>query len=285
MLQSATSFHEGHPPQQPFDAAVVIPTICRPSLLRAAKSLFRQVGVERLQLLIGIDTLLGDASVIDEVLAARPAEHAVTFINLGYSTSIRHGGVHPAVDTGALRTILTYCANSRYVAYLDDDNWVDETHIARLLEAIQGQDWAFTLRWFVDPDTLEPLAIDRWESVGPGRGIYTQQLGGFVDPNCLMIDKLKCDPAIRFWALPLPGEWSGTTADRSVFEMLRRRAAVRCTNVATAYYVMGAADPDRAARLAWVRELHRCYGRAALTADGVLPGWGQPICAPSESGR
>jgi len=283
MLLSQTTFQEGRSPQQPFEAAVVIPTTCRRSLLRAADSLFRQVGVERLQLVIGVDVLDGDSGVIDEVIAARPPAHAVTVLNLGYSTSSRHGGVYPAVDTGALRTILTYCANSRYVTYLDDDNWVDETHIRRLLEAIEGQDWSFTFRYFVDPDTLEPLAIDRWESGGPGRGVYKPQLGGFVDPNCLMIDKLKCDEAIRYWARPLPGEWSGLTADRSVFEMLRRHRAVRCTNVATTYYVMSAADPNRAERLKWIRELQRCYGKAALSLDTTLPRWGQPLPASSKS--
>src|SRR5262249_8551756 len=157
-----------------------------------------------------------------EVLAARPEPHAVTILHLGYSSSQRHGGVHEASDSGALRTILTYCANSRFITYLDDDNWIDETHIARLLRAIEGKDWAYTLRWFVDPDTLQPLSIDVWESVGPDRGIFAERYGGFVDPNCLMIDKLKCDEAVRFWAIPQPGEMRRLTADRNVFDALRR---------------------------------------------------------------
>jgi hypothetical protein len=283
MPPSQTSFHVSHPIQEPFDAAVVIPTLCRPSLLAAVTSVFRQQGVRRLQVLIGIDVVRGDTAIIDEVLDALPASHAVTVLHLGYSTSTRHGGVHRSLDSGALRTILTYCANSRYITYLDDDNWVDETHIARLLAAIKDRDWAFTLRLYVDPDTLKALAVDRWESVGPGRGIYARQFGGFVDPNCLMIDKLKCDPAIRCWASPLPGDPRGLTADRHVFEMLRRHSAVGFTNAATAYYVMSAADPDRARRMSWIRELHRCYGAAALTTDAALPPWGEPMLSPAQS--
>jgi hypothetical protein len=283
MLACQTSFNFSHAVQEPFDAAVVIPTLCRPSLLVAAQSVFRQQGVGRLQVLIGIDVVEGDIGIIDEVLAARPGCHAVTVLHLGYSTSTRHGGVHRSVDGGALRTALTYCANSRYVAYLDDDNWVHETHIARLLAAIKDRDWAFTLRWLVDPDSRQPLAVDRWESVGPGRGVYARQLGGFVDPNCLMIDKLKCDRAIRCWASPLPGDPLRPTADRHVFEMLRRQSAVGFTNAATTYYVMSATDDDSARRMSWIRELYRHYGAAALTTDAALPPWGDPILAPAQS--
>src|SRR5579859_4911795 len=191
MLPTITSFSDDTPLQQPFDAAVVIPTTCRSSLLRAVSSVFGQIGVSRIQVLIGVDVVEGDSTVISDVLAARPSAHAVTLLNLGYSTSVRHGGVHCAGDGGSLRPILTYAANSRFVAYLDDDNWLHETHLQLLLAAIRDRDWAYTLRYLVDPDTMEVAAVDRWESVGPNKGIYRDQLGGFVDSNCLMIDKLK----------------------------------------------------------------------------------------------
>jgi len=48
--------------------------------------------------------------------------------------------------------MLVYAANSRYVGYLDDDNWIHEGYLARLRAAIEGRDWAYTLRWYVDPD-------------------------------------------------------------------------------------------------------------------------------------
>ncbi len=282
MLEPQTYFHYSHPIQPPFDAAVVIPTLCRRSLLRAATSVFRQVGVQRIQVLIGIDVMQGDTSVIEEVLAARPPQHAVTVLNLGYSTSMRHGGVHYAADSGCLRTILTYCANSRCVAYLDDDNWVNETHIARLLAAIKDRDWAYTLRYFVDPATQQPIAVDRWESVGPGEGIYRDQFGGFVDPNCLMIDKIKCDPAVRFWAIPQAGELRRLTADRNVFEMLRRRPSVGSTNAATVFYVMGDTDANRVTRLNLIRRLRQSHGEAALMSLTPLSSWG--VETPAQEG-
>jgi len=273
MPQSITHFHVSHPIQQPFDAAVVIPTTGRASLTRAATSVFRQAGVRRLQVLIGIDVMRGNYGVIEEVLAARTAPHAVTVLDLGYSTSTRHSGVYLAADGGALRTILTYMANSRYVTYLDDDNWYDETHIARLLAAIKDRDWAYTLRWFVDPDILKPLAIDRWESVGPDQGVYGKAYGGFVDPNCLMIDKLKCDDVVRFWTIPLFNELRRLTADRNVFAQLRRHPRVGFTDAATTYYVMNAADANNITRLKWIRDLYRRRGETALTDRTPLPVW------------
>jgi hypothetical protein len=272
MVPSATTSHASTPMQRPFDAAVVVTTVCRPSLVRAVRSVFRQAGVSRLQVLIGIDGAAADAEVMSALLAERPPQHAVTVLDLGYSTSVRHGGVHAAIDGGALRTILTYCANSRFVTYLDDDNWLHETHVAALLAAIRDRDWAYTLRYFVDPDTLEVAAVDRWESVGPGKGVYGQTMGGFVDPNCLMIDKIKCDDMIRFWTTPLPGAERLFT-DRSVFDMLRRRPAVGFTGAATLYYLMGANDADKVTRMSLLREMRRRYGVAPLMSLAPLSTW------------
>jgi hypothetical protein len=279
MLSSLTTPHSGEPVQEPFEAAVVIPTTCRSSLVKAVMSVFQQVGVRRIQVLIGIDAVRADPAVIDEIQAMRPFGHAVTVFNLGYSTSARHGGIHSAGDGGSLRTILTYAANSRFVAYLDDDNWFHETHIVRLLAAAEGKDWAYTLRWFVDPDTLQPLAIDRWESVGPGQGVFAQRFGGFVDPNCLMIDKLKCDPAIRGWTIPMSTDARARTADRTVFDALRRKPAVGFTNAATSYYVISPIDDDSVYRLRWIREYRRYYGEAVLRLDAQPPTYGEPFAA------
>lgn len=262
VVQPATYFHYSNPVQKPFDAAVVIPTTCRASLARAVRSVFRQTGVQRIHTLIGIDAVRGDDAVIDEILDMRPALHAVTVLNLGYSTSIRHGGFYGTIDGGALRTILTYAANSRHVCYLDDDNWIAENHVASLLSAIQGKDWAYTLRWFVDPDTEEPLCVDRWESTGPGHGAFRDKFGGFVDPNCLMIDKLRCPGVPPLWSVPLmPGT---PTADRTVFDGLRKSNAFGATGAATAYYITNTHDENHFIRLRWIKALEHEQGKAAL---------------------
>ncbi|HLJ18687.1 MAG TPA: glycosyltransferase family 2 protein [Stellaceae bacterium] len=262
MVQPATYFHYSNPVQRPFDAAVVIPTTCRSSLVRAVHSVFHQIGVQRIHTLIGIDAVRGDDAVIEEILDTRPARHAVTVLNLGYSTSIRHGGFYGTIDGGALRTILTYAANSRYVCYLDDDNWFGEAHIVRLLSAIQDRDWAFSLRWYVDPDTNEPLAVDRWESVGPDAGVFKPRFGGFVDPNCLMIDKLRCADVPPLWSRPL--KLRTPTADRTVFEALRQKGSFASTGEATSYYVTNTHDENHAIRLRWIKALEEEQGKPAL---------------------
>jgi len=246
---------------------VIITTVLRPTLKRAVESVFRQAFAGSVQILIGVDKALGDRAVLDEIRAAAPPNRVVTLFDLGYSTSTRHGGLHPAGDGGALRTILSYAANSRYLAYLDDDNWWDERHLASLWAAIQGFDWAFSLRWFVDPETGRPLCIDEWESVGPASGMFVSKFGGFVDPNCLMIDKLACEPVLRCWSNPpdrVGGNW-GRADDLTVFRALRSHYSVAWTRLATAYYVIGPQD-----RLHGERQAH--LERRLKIAAGPAPG-------------
>ncbi|HVS70180.1 MAG TPA: glycosyltransferase family 2 protein [Phycisphaerae bacterium] len=228
-------------PSTPCTVAVVMPTVVRPSLLRAVRSVFQQDVSSPCHLLLGIDHLSGDPTLLDQLLQERPAHWHVSIFNPGYSTSVRHGGLHPARDGGALRTILSYAAHSRYVAYLDDDNWWAPQHLSNLLAAVQDHQWAYSQRWFVDAQSLQPLAIDTWESVGPGAGVFNNQFGGFVDPNTLLLDKLACETALRWWTLPLAGDKKAMSADRNVFAHLRRHYAGRATGQPTCFYRM---DPD-----------------------------------------
>ena len=116
-------------------------------------------------------------------------------LQLPWSTSLRHGGVHGASDSGSLRATLSFMANSRAVAYLDDDNIMLPDHLRLLHEALQGKAWAWSQRMLVDERDDRDLAVDRWDSVGPGRGRMASQ-GGFVDTNCLMLDKVICAPVL-----------------------------------------------------------------------------------------
>ena len=207
-----------------------------------------------IQMLIGVDKPTNDPAAIASDLRD-PAEELRrhgTF-DPGYSTSDRHGGLYPSHDGGALRTILSYAANSRYIAYLDDDNWWHEDHLASLLAAIDGFHWAFSLRWFMDPETSEPLCIDDWESTGPALGVYAENFGGFVDPNCLMIDKLACEDVLPWWTTPLPNDAKRMSADRHVFHALRTGHPVAWTGRATTFYVMDPEDVVHKARMNRVR--------------------------------
>jgi hypothetical protein len=223
-----------------YDVAVIIPTTLRPALAKALRSVFAQSGAGSVQILVGVDIARGSADMLEPLRAECPAGMDLHVIDPGFSTARHNGGYYPTYAGGSLRTVLSYLANSRYLAYLDDDNWWAPTHLSDLLQAIDGVDWAYSYRWYVDPATQQPLCIDRWESVGPGRGYYRRRFNGFVDTNCLLLDKDRCHWMLPAWCIPLTDRGEGE--DRIVFEKLQSGHSYRCTEKATAYYVFRAAD-------------------------------------------
>jgi hypothetical protein len=246
--------------QRPFDAAVVMPTLLRPSLTRAVASVFAQDLPGRIQLLIGIDRAEGERAQLAALAQSCPSHIAFDVLDLGYSTSIAHGGLYPNRCSGSLRTILSYAANSRYVAYLDDDNWWAPDHLSSLAAAIGEREWSWSLRWFVEPDApAEPIAIDRWESVGPGAGLYAERYSGFVDPSSLMLDKLACHHILPLWSLAAYPDGRGE--DRLIFAELKDRPQ-RGTGQATSFYRMSERDPQHLTRLRLMRQL-----RVVLPSD------------------
>ncbi|HKR88330.1 MAG TPA: hypothetical protein VJS38_09150 [Phenylobacterium sp.] len=223
-------------PQAPVEVAVVMPTILRPCVAVAVESVFRQNFAGRIQLLIGVDKAAEAPTHLEAALEQRPDHVSALVLALPYSTSIRHGGVHPATDGGSLRAILSFMANSRYVAYLDDDNSWEPDHLSGVVQAIQGKVWAYSLRMLIDETNGRELAVDRWDSVGPNAGRFAAQ-GGLVDPNCLLVDKLAAARAFGRWS-----EGPGVTSDRNFFAALREaphgrveratvRYGIRPTNV------------------------------------------------------
>ena len=221
----------------PFDVAVVIPSLIRPSLLETLTSIYRQHFDGTIQILIGADGEAQHPDLLDPLGENAPDHVTVTLVNPGYSTSTRHGGLHHAPrDGGALRTILSFLAHSRYVAYLDDDNLWYPDHLSDLSKAITGVDWAFSLRWLIDEETDKKIAIDQWHSVGPGKGAMLQKMGGFVDPNTLMINKITCADILHLWS-GATGDWEEIGAvDRSFSEALVRTKRARGTGRASVLY-------------------------------------------------
>jgi len=208
-------YPDAHDPQAPAAVSVVMPTILRPHIARAVESVFAQTFQGRIQLVIGVDKAAGPADLLDQVLARRPPHVSAIILQLPYSTSVRHGGVHPATDGGSLRAILTFMASARHVAYLDDDNAWEPEHLAGLHRAVQGKVWAYSLRLLIDETDGRELAVDRWHSVGPYAGAFAQQ-GGLVDVNCLIIDKVAAARVLGRWT-----EGPGDMSDRSVFAALK----------------------------------------------------------------
>jgi hypothetical protein len=260
--------------QQPFDAAVVMTTLLRPTLTDALMSVFRQGFRGRIHTVLGVDKPLGDRAALDAALAHRPPNHAVTFLDLGYSTSTRHGGQHLDNCGGALRTVLSYLANSRYVAYLDDDNWMHEAHLGSLRAVIGGHHWAFSMRWYCDDAARRPLCVDQWESIGPGRGVQAKEFGGWVDPNCIMIDKTLAEPVLRYWSVPMPIPGGSVPSDRSVFDQLRRLPWI-CTGLPTSFYSLQPTDANYHSRMDLVyRHWHATGLPAGAPQLGIDPSVG-----------
>jgi hypothetical protein len=213
--------------------AVVIPTILRSTLLRCVQSVFEQSGLHKIHLLVGVDVARGPIEPLFSLLQERPPSVCASVLQLPWSTSAGNGGIHSALDGGSLRAILSLMANARYVAYLDDDNSWLTNHLASLMRAINGNSWAFSLRWLVDDETDERLAVDRWDSVGPDKGRFAAA-GGFVDPNCLLIDKVACAHALGRWCETGTGK-AGVTADRHFFAGIRHQPS-NCSGEATVIY-------------------------------------------------
>ena len=234
--------------QEPFDFAVIMPTTLRPSIADSLRSIFEQDYPGSVQTLIGLDRSEADPRVVERACESMPANHTVVFLYPGYSTSARHGGLHPSWDGGVLRTTLCYLANSPRVAFLDDDNWWDRGHLSSLGRALTGRDWAYAQRWFVHPVSRMPLCKDIWESVGPNQGDKAQS-GGWVDPNCLAMDKLACEAVLRWWSIPLRNSPKAMDADRNVFRILSTEFDGAPTGEATVFYSLNDSDPEHCRRL------------------------------------
>lgn len=246
------------PRQGLYDVAVILPTIGRWTALQAIESVYAQVNAGVIQLLVGVDVQIGDFLRIEQLLQSPPPHVDVVLFYPGYSTSVRHGGVHTSGSGGALRTILSYSAHSKYLAYLDDDNWWAPTHLDGLLKALRGKSWAYSGRSFVHPERDDLQCIDDWESVGLDGGVFGAEFGGWVDPNCLIIDKTLCAEALGLWSNALTANvqaW-GLAADRRVFAWLRDKP-VGATGAYTVYYRVRPDDPN------FKNRVHRLQATAA----------------------
>ncbi len=240
---------QGHPAA---GISIVIATVCRPSLLRAVRSIFAQSYAGPLQILIGVDKdLTGQADEIRQVLEAeRPPDCSLLWIDPGYSTSVRHGGPHLCAFGGGLRSALTFLARHRWVMYLDDDDWLAPDHCQSIAEAMPGKDWAFAYCHYADGETSTALCPDLLESVGPGQGLYAAKFGGFVRPSGLTLDKISLAPVMALWSMAMFP--TGDGEDRLIFSQIKD-APHACTGKATVYYSLDPHDSLHQTRLDYMR--------------------------------
>ena len=249
------------------DISVVIPTVGRSSLMRAVASIFKQDFAGNIQILIGLDRdVYGHAGDIKALLLATcPPNRFLTWIDPGYSTSRRHGGVHSCHFGGSLRVALSFLAQSRYVMYLDDDDWIAENHCSDMMKAIQDKKWAYARCFYADGNLGVPICEDQIESVGVNGGIYSAEFGGFVRPSGLMLDKLAMPYILHLWAeSPYP---AGDGEDRSMFHQLKHLAH-GFSGRASVYYAMDPKDRMHAVRLAYIQQQGKSFG-VAVKNDSI----------------
>jgi len=245
-------------PAMQHDLAIVICTVCRESLLRAIGSIYAQTYTGTMQVLIGVDMdAFGHELHLQEAISQEcPANIQINWINLGYSTSARHGGVHSCYFGGSLRTSLSFLANSKYVMYLDDDDWLAPEHCSDILKAVQGKKWAFAYSIYADGNTSESICVDAIESMGVGQGIYSERFGGFVRPSGLILDKTQTLHLLHLWSCsPFP---TGDGEDRLIFDHLRHMDH-GCTGKATVYYALDPKDGAHATRMQFIQSQGAAY--------------------------
>ncbi len=95
--------------------------------------------------------------------------------------------------------------------------------------------------------------------------MFNERFGGFVDPSCLMINKLACPLAAHHWAMPLFD--SPMLADRAVFAHLLQNHKWRGSGAPTAFYTMNATDGLHPIR---VQRMGGHYVEAGKTVDAKL---------------
>ena len=243
--------------------AVVIITIGREGLLRAVRSIFSQNTNEPIQILIGVDKdSYQSIPTLKSILKEEcPSHITLTWLELGYSTSIRHGGVHASFYGGSLRSALALLANAPLVTFLDDDDWLLPDHCSHFISAFRKYPtiyWAHSLCYYADGNTSKPLCIDEIESVGVNEGIYKERFGGFVRLSGLTIDIVKVLPFIHHLAQAMTT--SGDGEDRLFFHSIKELTHIKI-NYAT---VCCALDPKDSAHQYRMRFIQNKIGQIEL---------------------
>lgn len=123
----------------------------------------------------------------------------------------------------------SFLVNADIILYLDEDNWIEPTHIQSIVEAFKGgYDWVYSLRKIYSKEG-EFLCEDNCESLGKWPVFFDKNVH-HIDTSCFAI---KRDIAVRIghaWY----GQWG---ADRQFYKALSTHFPnYVCTNQHTVCY-------------------------------------------------
>jgi hypothetical protein len=71
-----------------------------------------------------------------------------------------------------------------------------------------------------------------------------------------MLDKLSCEPVIRWWSIPLLGDQKAMSADRNVYQILQQTGLPGEVALPTVFYAMQPDDAIHPQRLSVMGELY-----------------------------
>jgi hypothetical protein len=166
-----------HDPTPRYSVTVITPSIGRPHLRQAIASVQAQT-YPYLDHLVVAD----GPECHEQVRTCLPAEsrHQLHFLALPYNVGDENFLGHRVYGSAP------FLANSRYVAFLDEDNWFEPDHVASLMAKItaEGLVWAYALRKIVDADGRY-ICNDDCESLG--QWPTWNKTGNLVDTNCYML--------------------------------------------------------------------------------------------------
>jgi glycosyltransferase involved in cell wall biosynthesis len=199
------------------DTTVIIPTVGTPDLRRCVLSVLNQTVPA--EVLVVVDGPQHEAAVREQLPAAVPV------VVLPWNV----GGGEPKLLGHPMYGAFPMLCKTKYVCFLDEDNWFDPNHVETMEQAIErhGLDWTFSLRkvWFEGAFRC----VDNCESLGNIRNTYDTANAHLVDTSCYMV---KTEIARQ-----LSPVWHHPHADRPVTKYLMQHfPKFRSTYQATLNY-------------------------------------------------
>ena len=121
---------------------VVTPTIGSPKLRDAIDSVLNQT-YKNINHLIVIDGSENAVNAYNQI--PLQMKDRIGVLTLPYNTGKTGGNFYGHRIYAGIPHLL----NADYIFFLDEDNWIDSTHVESLVDTVQGYDWAFSLRKIV----------------------------------------------------------------------------------------------------------------------------------------
>jgi glycosyltransferase involved in cell wall biosynthesis len=127
----------------------------------------------------------------------------------------------------------SFLVNADVIVYLDEDNWIDRTHIETLVNTLNesGAEWAYSLRNIYEEDGTY-VCQDNCESLGKWSTFFDEKVF-HIDTSCFAIRRDIAVSVGHSWY----GQWG---ADRQFFHTLKKHFPnFVCTNQFTVNYRLG----------------------------------------------